>query len=89
MMGTVYDTKNKAFKLSPKDVHMVVPYLGERYRISAYTVSDLGKLTREIQLLSDLGYPIYRDAPRRPMIAFSSRHPAGGKDPSTRPKHRP
>ena len=44
---------------------MVAPYTGEHYSISAYTVSDLGKLTQEdIQLLSDLGYPIYKDAPR-------------------------
>ena len=65
MHGTVYDTKDKALKFSPKAIHMVEPYVGERYSVSAYTVSDLGKLSREdIQLLSDLGYPIYRDAPR-------------------------
>ena len=65
MLGTIYDTKNKVLKFSPKVVHMVEPYIGERYSVSAYTVSDLGKLSREdIQLLSDLGYPIYRDAPR-------------------------
>ena len=65
MQGVVFDTKNKVLRFSPKDVHMVAPYTGERFSISAYTVSDLGKLTGEdIQLLSDLGYPIYNDAPR-------------------------
>ena len=61
MRGTVYDTKDKVLKFPPKTVHMVEPHVGERYSVSAYTVSDLGKLSREdIQLLSDLGYPIYR-----------------------------
>ena len=64
MQGEVTDTKNKVLRFSPKDVRMVAPYTGERYGISAY-VSELGKLTQEdSQLLSDLGYPIYKDAPR-------------------------
>ena len=60
MLGTMYNTRNFVQRDNPKEIHLVMPFVGERFSISGFTMTDTDKLSPQDKVfLSQLGFPSY------------------------------
>ena len=97
MLGTMYNTRNFVQRDNPKEIHLVMPFTGERFSISGFTMTDTDKLSPQDKVfLSQLGFPSYSTGSvaelqeHRPLV-YDSRilHPTTTLSPNQGDSRRP